>query len=242
MTVEIPLSSKKYPGLVALIDDEDAEMVSAYKWYPVFPNKHIKIPYAMASITRQDGSRSGLYMHRLIMPDVEGQVDHVDRNALNNTRANLRAATASQNSANRGLSPRNKSGYIGVDHRYGNRWRSMARIDGNYCHLGTFDTAKEAAIVRDTVARIFFGEFASLNFPDVVMPVSLLPQMALKHIRARLDEIISERVVSTMSEELRDALMNYIDELFETTLSDEEYKALEAVEEFVRDYDKKEAA
>lgn len=31
---EIELHSEKYPGLVALVDDEDYELVSGYRWHP----------------------------------------------------------------------------------------------------------------------------------------------------------------------------------------------------------------
>ncbi len=80
---EIELHSKLYPGKVALVDDEDYELVSAYRWYP--HKTYCNTFYA--EIT----ARGHLSMHQLITG--YAQTDHKDHNGLNNQRDNLRDAT-----------------------------------------------------------------------------------------------------------------------------------------------------
>lgn len=158
MTVEIPLSSKKYPGLVALVDDHDADLVAGHSWYPA---KIDKTFYAQANAAGRT-----VLMHRLVRPDVTGQIDHADRDGLNNTRANLRPATHAQQQANKAPRKDSTSGYKGVcwDAGHG-KWRPEIRADGKNHVLGLYDDPVEAAMVRDYVARQVQGEFAYLNFP-----------------------------------------------------------------------------
>lgn len=73
---------------------------------------------------RADGYRTVLIdghrytVHRLIWLYVHGElpmaVDHIDQNPMNNLLSNLRAATVSQNMANRGAQINNTSGLKGV--------------------------------------------------------------------------------------------------------------------------------
>jgi len=103
------------------------------------------------------GERSGL--------KIEGkQIDHIDRNGLNNRRINLRAASAGQNKANQGKYRNNTSGYKSVYlERDSQRWRAMLRICGRHVHLGRFDDPHIAARAYNEAALKHFGEFACLN-------------------------------------------------------------------------------
>jgi hypothetical protein len=158
--IEIPLSSRKYPGLVAQISDGDAEMVAGYTWHP---KKHDKTFYAVAYASGTGGK--SVFMHRLVMSTPEGvETDHIDRDGLNNQRSNLRLATRSQNGANRGRRINNTTGYIGV-HRSGRKYRARIKIDGMQLHLGYFDDPADAARAYDNAARQAFGEYAVCNFP-----------------------------------------------------------------------------
>jgi site-specific DNA-cytosine methylase len=93
------------------------------------------------------------------------EVDHIDRNPLNNARANLRLATRQENSRNRVMSKGNTTGFVGVRFSKG-KYEANIVVDGQAKHLGRYDDAKTAALVRDAAARRFFGEFAVLAFPD----------------------------------------------------------------------------
>lgn len=73
---------KLYSGHVALVDDEDFEMVNKRKWHLDPYGKHI---YAASNITSND-RQTKIKMHRLILGCV-GRfeiVDHIDGNGLNN--------------------------------------------------------------------------------------------------------------------------------------------------------------
>jgi hypothetical protein len=95
--VAIPLTR----GYVATIDATDEDLIGPYKWtlsLKVLPCGR-DLVYAHG-VLRDDISVNVL-MHRLIMGFPAGEVDHVDGYGLNNTRANLRLATSTQNQANR---------------------------------------------------------------------------------------------------------------------------------------------
>lgn len=96
---------------------------------------------------------------------IQGDVDHKDRNPLNNRRGNLRAATHSNNMSNR--TSRNASGYRGVTWHNGNQKYRATIYKGRRCiHLGCFDDPKEAAKAYDKSARLLHGAFAILNFEE----------------------------------------------------------------------------
>jgi hypothetical protein len=72
------------------------------------------------------------------------QIDHIDRDRLNNRICNLRQATNQQNSQNVSR-PRsnNKSGYLGV-RKQGDKWVASIYMHGKKTHLGTHATPEAA--------------------------------------------------------------------------------------------------
>lgn len=89
-------------------------------------------------------------MHRFILglDDPKEQVDHRDRNRLNNQRTNLRTGTDADNRQN--LSPigRGVSRHRGVTWCPRNRkWRVRHRLNGKWVHLGLFSDEEEAGLV-----------------------------------------------------------------------------------------------
>ncbi len=107
-------------------------------------------------------------MHRLIMNAPKGMlVDHINRNGLDNRKANLRIVTHTQNMWNNGQRvERYSSKYRGVSwHKRQRRWMAVISVNGRARTLGYYRDEKEAARAFDRAAKELRGEFAVLNFP-----------------------------------------------------------------------------
>lgn len=88
-------------------------------------------------------------------------IDHVDRNPLNNRWSNLREATQSENNGNMKLDKRNKTGFRGVSEvkgsKIGRRWRAFIAKKT----IGTFASPEEAAQAYQCAAKERWGRFFS---------------------------------------------------------------------------------
>ena len=90
----------------------------------------------------------------------DGDIDHINGDRGDNRIANLREATRSQNNANKAASPKNRSGFKGVNYApHVKLWRARIGVDGRSIHLGHFKTREEANAAYAVAAREHFGEF-----------------------------------------------------------------------------------
>lgn len=123
--------------------------------------------YAKRNEKKVNGGYKIIQMAREILGCKSGEeADHINRDTLDNQRKNLRKATKLQNTCNKKMQSNNTSGYIGVTwHKASGKWRARIMHKQISIDLGYFDSAEEAARVRDEAAKIYHGEFAVLNFP-----------------------------------------------------------------------------
>ena len=149
---QLPLN---YWNKVALVDDVDFENLSKVKWRVA---KRSERYYAITGT----GKDSRL-LHRIITACPKGmEVDHIDRNGLNNQRSNLRVVTSSENKMNRGKTKHNTSGYKGVRLNKG-IWVAEISINHKHIYLGSFNTKEEAALAYNNGAIKHHGQFAYQN-------------------------------------------------------------------------------
>lgn len=105
-----------------------------------------------------------IYMHRELCCTPPGLiVDHINRDRLDNRRANLRAVTRSQNNANSAKRP-SRTGYRGVyRQKQSGRWIAQISCGGRRHHLGHFATPEEGAAAYDRAALALYGPHAVTN-------------------------------------------------------------------------------
>lgn len=147
-------------GKFALIDDEDFELISQYRWHVA---KNTNTYYA--HVTIRNKIKTTLTMHRLIMDDyfdIESkQIDHINGNGLDNRKSNLRLCNNTQNQQNRKKN-KNKKLPKGIDqdNRRKTKYRARIRVAGILKYLGEFNTIEEAKNVYQKVSIRYFGEFS----------------------------------------------------------------------------------
>lgn len=103
------------------------------------------------------GSLSGDYgvrAHRVLFAmmtgkDVQGEIDHINGDRLDNRAANLRVVQHSENMRNQRIRSNNKSGVCGVFWcNTASRWSANIKVNGRNKTLGHFDTIDEATRAR----------------------------------------------------------------------------------------------
>lgn len=88
----------------------------------------------------------------------KGNLDHIDRDRLNNRIENLRLATKSQNSMNRQY----KDKGVGYYPKY-KKWRARICVGSKSHLLGYFHTKREALNAYKIAAEKLHGDFACLD-------------------------------------------------------------------------------
>ena len=156
----VPLYGKVAAGRVALVDDEDYDLVMRYRWTvrePISPRGTVWGPYAKARVP--SGTDTIIYMHTLLTG--WPQTDHRNGYGLDNQRSNLRPATHVQNSQNRRPWPGCSSRHKGVSwHRRGRKWRADITVNGKLRYLGLFESEEDAARAYTEAALATQGEYA----------------------------------------------------------------------------------
>jgi len=173
-------------GQVTQVSPEDYSFLSGFKWCVMKSSGRRKD--ACYCAVRKAGQTTE-YMHRAILARMLGrelvateQVDHIDRDPLNNRRENLRLATAGENMRNLLKHTDNTSGFKGVSFRTDRgKWLAKIAVNRKQIHLGYFDTPEAAATAYDTAALVLHGTFACVN--DAELTAAALKQMVMEGLK-----------------------------------------------------------
>ena len=149
------MQASNRPDVIFTFDEEDLPKVLPYTWM-LMPQGYI--------VTRQN-PKTGKHVWRLhhCVLDFEYQgkdeVDHKDRNRLNNCKNNLRIVPHSKNNSNSKLRINSsRSGYIGVNWCEDKHGWVATIYKGKRYYQGTYPTIEEALIARLKAEKELFGE------------------------------------------------------------------------------------
>ena len=158
---KIPLTQ----GYEALVDDEDYEYLSQWKWN-ILKNRSGNLYANRLSYENGYKNRKRILMHRLLNNTPDGMdTDHINGNSLDNRKCNLRTATREQNQWNRFANKKGSSKYKGVYwHKQSSRWRASIQVKKRRIHLGNFVTQQAAAVAYVDAAKKYFKEFNKENY------------------------------------------------------------------------------
>lgn len=142
------------PGVVFRVDEGDYESVAKHRW-SIASNRYLTAHVVV------DGKARTVTLHRFLGgPAPSGmEWDHINRDRLDNRRANLRLLTKAQNrqSQNKHHPPgrevtSNHRGVYWSSKRQ--KWVAQARVEGRNQFLGHFDLEQTAALVAQEFRRI----------------------------------------------------------------------------------------
>lgn len=152
---EIVIKSKKYGTHKVLVDDEDYEYVSKYRW-------HLSV--CANTLYARKSSNPKIMMHRYILglqKNDKRVVDHINHNGLDNCRENLRICNVIQNSSNVQVSNKNTlnstSRYKGVSwSKTKSKWVATIGFGGGKRRtIGYFESEIVAAKAYDLADEIY---------------------------------------------------------------------------------------
>ena len=132
-----------------LLDDEDKWLLEKYNWC-------LGNGYAVGRVNKKVKR-----IHHFIIPKKEGfDIDHINRNRLDNRRCNLRYVTHRENCMNSSMKKNNTSGFRGVYWRKDTKkWAAWIGFKGKSYHLGSFSIKKLAINKYQSKAKELFGEY-----------------------------------------------------------------------------------
>lgn len=138
-----------------IIDKEDYEKIKEMKWYLV--QGYCK--------TKSIDKNNPIPIHFVLLNSK--RIDHINNNALDNTKINLRKVSQHQNTMNMSLKKNNKTGVAGVQsNKTKQKW--IANLMHNYknTYLGTYSSFDDAVLARLKGEAKYFKEYSNNYYPE----------------------------------------------------------------------------
>lgn len=136
-------------------DLEDYDKIKDYCWYIETRGR--------VCARNKENHKTPHKLHRIVMdvfnPSIE--IDHKNRNQIDNRKSNLRVCTHKENLCNQSLSKANKTGTTGVALRKDiGKYISYIMVDNKSIKLGNYINIEDAIVARLKAEKEYFGEFA----------------------------------------------------------------------------------
>lgn len=126
-------------------------------------NKIKDVCWLVGEDNRVSGRKNGrmIRLHKLITGTGENVIiDHINHNARDNRKSNLRVSNKQTNGINRPCNKNNKLGVKGVCVTKSGKYFARIAINGKEMYLGSYETIEEAKQARYEAEIKYFGEFA----------------------------------------------------------------------------------
>lgn len=152
-----------------IVDDEDYEKVTLYKWHVVGSRGgYVFIRRWARKEERVAGSPTKVSLHRFILglhlsyAKLGEEVDHINRNTFDNRKENLRVVNRHQNQRNKNNNSKIGLGLWGATFNIAlksyKKWQANFHIKGRTFMVGYFDTETEAHEAAKTRYREIVGK------------------------------------------------------------------------------------
>ncbi len=146
-----------------IFDKEDYDAACSYSW--CITDQSAKGKKQRYVIARGKEGRNILFSRTIMGAEENHTIDHINGDTLDNRRCNLRLADIAENSRNTRLRSDNSTGFKGVGKLPNGKYRAYIGVENRFIALGVYSSPDEAARAYDKAARLYFGEFACVNFP-----------------------------------------------------------------------------
>jgi len=145
-------------GMHAKVDDDDFDRISSVKWSV---SKHGNCYYANRGFM-ENGKLRSVQMHQEILNFPDGvDIDHINGDALDNQKCNLRICSHQQNTFNRRPNKSTDTGYKDIHFvQKTHQFTVCITKDSKKKHIGNFKTLSEAVVAYNDAADTLHGEFA----------------------------------------------------------------------------------
>lgn len=174
----VDVSTRKFPGSIMLIDtDAWSDLMPRIGRVGVASNEKGSSRYCRCYLRNRDLSilKRTVFVHKLLMGGK--RTDHISGDPLDCRRANLRPANDTGNARNRHANKVKSSRYKGVSwNRQRQAWAANIRLSNIQRFLGYYDDEDECARRYDEAARVMFGKFGRVNFPNPGEQCAIRPE------------------------------------------------------------------